>query len=75
MGGDAEKATGVLVSSATIQRVRSDGVTFPPDTPWWAKLAGQFISMVGIPAAICAFLLYERQTVMHQRLQFLQVDH
>lgn len=70
MEGDAGTKTkqivGPNVSSSTNPRVRSDGVAFPEGTPWWAKLGLQFISMVGIPAAICGFLLWERSTVLKE---------
>lgn len=53
-------------SDATIQRMRAGGMSYPEGTPWWAKLLVQFVSMVGIPAAICGFLLWERSTVLHE---------
>ena len=65
MEGDAKPTTGTTVSSATMVKVRP-GMSYPDGTPWWAKLSLQFISMVGIPAAICGFLLWERSTVMKE---------
>ena len=57
---------GTEVSSATLAKVKPGGVDFPSGTPWWAKLAVQVVSMVGVPAAICGFLLWERSTVMKE---------
>lgn len=53
---------GEAVSSSTLPRV--PGVKFPDGTPWWAKLLVQTVSYVGIPAAICGFLLWERYTIL-----------
>lgn len=55
---------GEAVSSGSLPRVT--GVKYPDGTPWWAKLILQTVSMVGIPAAICGFLLWERSTVMKE---------
>lgn len=53
---------GEAVSSSSLPRMTE--VKVPDGTPWWAKLMLQGVSMVGIPAAICAFLLYERYTIL-----------
>lgn len=51
-------------SDGTIKRIQAGGMSYPEGTPWWAKLGLQFLSTVGIPAAICGFLLWERSTVL-----------
>lgn len=55
---------GGLVSSSSLLKVPGAGGKYPEGTPWWAKLLVQFISVVGIPAAICSFLLWERTTIL-----------
>lgn len=50
------------VSSGSIPRVTQ--LRYPEGTPWWAKLAIQFILVVGFPGAICGFLLWERYTIL-----------
>lgn len=55
---------GENVSSGSLPRVTQ--MKFPDGTPWWARLLLQTVSMVGIPAAICGFLLWERATVMKE---------
>lgn len=57
-------ATGPVVSSGNLTKVRVGGVDFPSGTPWWAKLGVQTLAWIGFPAAVCGFLLWERSTVM-----------
>lgn len=64
MEGEAVQGATQRPSDATIQRIRAGGMSYPEGTPWWAKLVVQFVSMVGIPAAICGFLLWERGTIL-----------
>lgn len=52
---------GKVSSDGTIPRVTAD---FPDGTPWWAKLGVKVITWIGFPAAVCAFLLWERGVVL-----------
>jgi hypothetical protein len=61
---EGEAAVGQQRQSDPALRVKGAGVSYPEGTPWWAKLAIQFVSVIGIPAAICGFLLWERGTVL-----------
>lgn len=57
---------GADVSSGNLPRVGNTSMKFPDGTPWWARLGVQVVSVIGIPAAICGFLLWERSTVMKE---------
>lgn len=52
------------VSSGNLPRVSVE--RFPEGTPWWAKLAVNVITWIGFPAAVCAFLLWERVTILKE---------